>query len=108
RLVNEGVVSLERFIELSSTNPARILKLHNRGTLRAGSYADVTIIHPERTWTFDASRAKSKSRNTPFDGYTFQGGAVATIVGGRIVFLHPDFEHLSAPQSKAFAQRGKL
>ena len=108
RLVKEGVISLERFIELSSTNPARILTLKDRGTLRAGAHADVTIIDPERTWTFDVSRSKSKSRNTPFDSYSFRGAAVASIVSGRIVFLHPDFEHLSAPQSKAFAQRGKL
>ena len=108
RLVKEGVISLERFIELSSTNPARILTLKDRGTLRAGAHADVTIIDPERTWTFDVSRSKSKSRNTPFDSCSFRGAAVASIVSGRIVFLHPDFEHLSAPQSKAFAQRGKL
>src|SRR6266852_4981803 len=91
RLVNEGVISLERLVELCSTNPARVLQLENRGALRAGARADLTIIDPERTWTFDVSRSKSKSRNTPFDGYTFRGGAMATIVGGRIVHLHPDY-----------------
>ena len=92
RLVKLGVISLERFVELCSVNPARILALENYGTLRAGARADITIVDPELTWTFDVSRSKSKSRNTPFDGYKFRGAAVATFVAGRTVFIHPDFE----------------
>src|SRR2546423_1383927 len=91
RLVNEGVISLERLVELCATNPARILKLEDRGTLRPGARADVTMIDPERIWTFDPARSKSKSRNTPFGGYSFRGAAVATIVGGRIVYLHETY-----------------
>jgi dihydroorotase len=94
RLVNEGVISLERLVELCSTNPARIFSLEERGTLRAGSRADLTILDPELAWTFDVSRSKSKSRNSPFDGYTFRGGAVTTIVAGRIAYLHPDYGHI--------------
>jgi dihydroorotase len=94
RLVNEGVISLERLVELCATNPARVLRLEDRGTLRAGARGDLTIIDPEMAWTFDASSSKSKSRNTPFDGYQFRGGAVATIVGGRIVYLHPDYSRV--------------
>src|SRR5882757_7980713 len=90
-LVHEGVISLERLVELCSVNPARILNLTDRGTLRPGSRADLTILDPELTWTFDASRSKSKSRNTPFDGYTFHGAAVATLVAGRVAYLHPDY-----------------
>src|SRR5216117_2113274 len=91
RLVKPGVISLERLVELCSVNPARILALENYGTLRAGARADLTIMDPELTWTFDVSRSKSKSRNTPFDGYEFRGAAVATIVGGRIVYLHETY-----------------
>src|SRR6184192_416115 len=47
RLVNQGVISLERLIELCATNPARILALENYGTLRAGARADLTIMDPE-------------------------------------------------------------
>ena len=93
RLVNEGVISLERLVELCSTNPARIFNLEERGTFRAGSRADLTILDPELAWTFDVSRSKSKSRNTPFDGYAFRGGTVATLVAGRIAYLHPDYGH---------------
>jgi dihydroorotase len=104
RLVNEGVISLERLVELCATNPARVLRLEDRGTLRAGARGDLTIIDPEIAWTFDASSSKSKSRNTPFDGYQFRGGAVATIVGGRIVHLHPGYARIgTSKQSAALA-----
>jgi dihydroorotase len=86
RLVRPGIISLERLVELCATNPARILSLHDRGTLRAGARADVTVLDPEFAWSFDVSRSKSKSRNTPFDGYRFTGAAVATIVAGRVVY----------------------
>ncbi len=94
RLVNTGIISLERLVELCATNPARILKLQDRGSLSAGARADVTIIDPEMTWIFDVSRSKSKSRNTPFGGYSFRGGAVATIVKGRVAYLHPAYLRL--------------
>ncbi len=56
------------------------------------SWADVTILDPEIQWTYDVSRSRSKSRNTPFDGRAMKGAAVATIVGGRIVYRHPELE----------------
>ena len=96
RLVNEGLISLERLVELCATHPAQILNLEDRGTLRTRARADVTIIDPEMTWTFDVARSKSKSRNTPFDGYSFRGGVVATIVAGRILYLHPDYTRIIA------------
>jgi dihydroorotase len=76
---------LWRMVELFSSNPAKIFGLQGRGTLAVGSHADVTIFDPKKKWTFDASESKSKSRNTPFDGWSFTGKAVATIVGGEIV-----------------------
>ncbi|MFL6284401.1 MAG: dihydroorotase [Pyrinomonadaceae bacterium] len=86
RLVHGGRIGLERLVELFSVNPARIFRLEGRGTLRSGAWGDVTVLDPELRWTFDASRSKSKCRNTPFDGYTLQGAAVATIVAGRVVY----------------------
>ena len=86
RLVHTGIISLERLVELCSVNPARIFSLKDRGTLRAGAFADITIIDPNLQWTFDAAHSKSKSRNTPFDGWPFRGAAVATVVSGRIVY----------------------
>lgn len=76
---------LWRIVELFAANPSKIFGLERRGTLAVGSHADVTIFDPKKKWTFDASRSKSKSRNTPFDGWSFTGKAVATIVGGHVV-----------------------
>ena len=87
RLVHPGLITLERLVALFSVNPARIFRLEGRGTLRPGAHGDVTILDPELRWTFAAARSKSKSRNTPFDGYTFHGAAVATVVGGRLVYV---------------------
>ncbi|MEP6635746.1 MAG: dihydroorotase [Acidobacteriota bacterium] len=95
-LVHQGVISLERLVELCSTNPARIFSLADRGTLRENAWGDVTILDSELAWTYDVSQSKSKSRNTPFDGRAMQGAAVATIVGGRIVFSHPELDRRRA------------
>jgi dihydroorotase len=85
-LVHKGVIDLVRLIELCSTNPAKIFKLKNRGTLRVGAFADVTILDPDLNWTYKTADSKSKSKNSPFGGWNFTGAAVATIVGGRIVY----------------------
>jgi len=77
---------LTRVVELLSTNPAKIFGLEGRGTLAKGAHADVTIFDPAKKWTFDASQSRSKSRNTPFDGWKFTGKAVATIVSGEVVY----------------------
>jgi dihydroorotase len=86
RLVHRGVIGLERLVEMCSTNPARIFQLEGRGSLRPGARADVTILDPDLEWRFDAAQSKSKSRNTPFDGWTFRGAPVATVVAGRVVY----------------------
>jgi dihydroorotase len=76
---------LRRIVELLSSNPAKIFGLQGRGTLAVGSHADVSVFDPKKKWVFDASQSRSKSRNTPFDGWSFTGRAIATIVAGRIV-----------------------
>jgi len=83
-LVHKGVIDLARLIELCSTNPAKIFRLKDRGTLKPGSIADITILDPDLKWTYKNSESRSKSRNSPFDGWGFTGKAVATIVGGRV------------------------
>ncbi len=85
-LVHKGIIDLQKLVELCSANPAKIFNLKDRGTLKVGSIADVTIIDPELVWTYYNADSKSKSKNSPFDGWEFTGGVVATIVGGKIVF----------------------
>jgi len=85
-LVHKGVIDLVKLVELCSSNPAKIFRLENRGTLKVGSIADVTIIDPTLEWTYKNSNSKSKSANCPFDNWNFTGAPVATIVGGKIVY----------------------
>ena len=94
-LVHQGVIDLERLVRLCSTNPARIFGLKDRGTLMENAHADVTILDPACEWVFDVAASKSKSRNTPFHGRAMTGAAVATIVGGRLVYLNPDYTRIT-------------
>jgi dihydroorotase len=94
-LVHQGVIDLERLVALCSTNPARIFGLQERGSLAENSHADVTILDPTCEWVFDVTSSKSKSRNTPFHGRSMMGAAVATIVGGRLVYLNPDYSRFT-------------
>jgi dihydroorotase len=85
QLVHPGKISIVRLVELFTTGPARILGL-DRGTLAQGAPADVTIFSTDREWTYDVNKSFSKSRNSPFDGKTFKGGPVATVVAGEVVW----------------------
>lgn len=87
RVLHQGQsLSLPRIIKLMSSEPARLLNLTGRGTLAPGSYADVVLFDPTTQWTYDASKTRSKSRNTPFDGAPMQGRITHTISEGRIVY----------------------
>jgi dihydroorotase len=87
RLVHAGVISIARMIELLSVNPARVVSVEG-GSLSEGAPADVTILAPDLAVTVSAATMRSKSRNTPFDGWALRGGVAATIVGGRPVFVN--------------------
>ena len=97
-LVHAGLIDLERVVQMCSANPARIFGLADRGTLKPGAHADVTLLDPQLEWVFDVNRSKSKSRNSPFHGRSMCGAAVATIVGGRLVYLHPDYKRINEPK----------
>ena len=88
RLVHAGVVSLSRMVELLTINPARTLNLPG-GTLTEGGPADITVLSPDTSATVRAPALRSKSKNTPFDGWTLKGAVAATIVGGRVVYTNP-------------------
>ncbi|MBA7654887.1 Dihydroorotase [subsurface metagenome] len=86
KLVNKNIISLSRFIEMISTNPALILKLENKGRISVGADADLTILNLEKEIVVDVDSFKSKSRNNPFQGWELKGGPEMTIVGGKIVY----------------------
>ena len=89
RLVHAGHIPLRRMIELLSVNPARVLNLPG-GSLSEGAAADITVLAPDLPVHIEAAKLRSRSKNTPFDGWQLRGGVAATIVGGRVVFTNQD------------------
>jgi dihydroorotase len=83
QLVHSGRISLMRMVELFTTGPARVLGMERK--IVAGHPGDLTIFTPDQPWTYNVKKSASKSRNSPFDERPFKGGAMATIVAGRIV-----------------------
>lgn len=84
-LVDAKVLSLTDMIKKFTIEPAKLIGI-DRGTLAEGSVADITIFNPGAEVTVDKSKFKSKSKNTPFDGFRLKGKVAATIVGGEVVF----------------------
>ena len=80
-------------IELMSLNPARILNVAG-GALSEGAPADISILAPDLPVTVSVDRMRSKSKNTPFDGWSLRGGVAATMVGGRVVYVNDDWSDL--------------
>jgi len=85
QLVHTKRLSLADVIAKYTVNPARLLNL-NQGTLSVGADADVTVFDPDAEWVFEKGATASKSTNSPFYGWKLKGRAVATIVGGKVVW----------------------
>ncbi len=83
-LVHAGKLSLMRMVELFTTGPARVLG--RKRAISVGEPADLTIFSTAHPWTFHAKDSASKSTNTPFEGRSFRGAPMVTVVGGRIVY----------------------
>jgi dihydroorotase len=85
QLVHTGRISLWHLVSLMSANPARIIN-QPLGRLRVDGAADITLFAPELEWIYHAAEGRSKSRNSPFDGWKLKGAVTATVVGGKIVY----------------------
>ena len=85
-LHREWKMPLGRVLSLLSAQPAALLGLKGRGTLVIGSYADMVVFDPAAEWTYRAADTRSKSRNTPFDGWTMQGRVRWTVSEGRVAY----------------------
>jgi dihydroorotase len=84
RLVRAGHVDLSTLVARLSTGPARLLNLPG-GRLSPGAPADITVLDLDRPWSVDPATFQSRSRNTPFGGWTGVGAPVTTIVAGKVV-----------------------
>ncbi len=90
KLVEEGVISMSRMVELTSSNPAKILKLKNKGKIAEGMLADIAIVDANKEYIYDEKINKSKSKNSPLMGEKLKGAAVVTIKSGKVVFEFPE------------------
>jgi dihydroorotase len=83
-LIDKKILAPKQLIEKMTAAPAKILNL-NKGSLKAGSDADVIIVDPNFAWTVDINKFASHSRNSPFNGWQLKGKVLHTIVNGRLV-----------------------
>jgi dihydroorotase len=84
QLVHTKKISLARMVELFTTGPAHVLGMERK--LAAGQPADITIFSTTHQWKYSVNESPSKSRNSPFDGRTFQGAPMAAIVAGKFSY----------------------
>lgn len=87
-LVDEGVLTIERLVELMAHNPARIFEVRERGFLRPGYRADIVIVRPHSPWTVTAESIESKCRWSPVEGHEYQWRVEATLCNGHQVYHH--------------------
>ncbi len=85
RLVDDNILTLPQLVAKLTSRPAEIFKL-DQGTLGVGKQADVVVFDPNHEYTVEASRFKSKSKNSPFDGWPVRGQVLHTICNGKIIF----------------------
>jgi len=100
--VNAGKLTLERFVDLTSSGPARIFAMAGKGRIAAGYDADFTVVDLKRKETITNGWIASKSRWTPYDGKTVQGWPVGTVIRGRRVMWEGDLVTPSGGQAVRF------
>jgi allantoinase len=91
--VHEGRISLQRLVQVSCENPAKIYGLYpQKGAIRLGADADLVVVDPEETWTysFKTSYIKAKTQHGPYEGRTFRGRVKETLVRGQTVYVDHD------------------
>ena len=96
--VNQGNLSLERFVDLTAHGPQRIFGLAGKGRIARGWDADFTIVDKNHTRTIENSWIASRCGWTPFDGMKTRGWAVATVLRGQ--FVMRDFAAVAASRGQ--------
>lgn len=101
-LVDNGVISIERLVELMAHNPARLFEVSQRGFLRPGYKADVVLVKPNSPWTVDKECIQSKCGWSPMEGHTFQWQVRTTICNGHIIYNNGAFDTNSRGEALEF------
>ncbi|MGB5665442.1 MAG: amidohydrolase family protein, partial [Maribacter sp.] len=88
---HEGVISLEKIVEKMCHNPAKLFQINNRGFIKEGFYADITIVNPNEPWKVAKENIAYKCGWSPFEGNTFKSKVSHTFVNGHLAYENGKF-----------------
>lgn len=91
-LVDEGVLSIERMVEVMSHHPAKLFQVDKRGFLRPGYQADIVIVRPHTAWTVQKEIIQSKCGWSPMEGHEYQWQVEQTICNGYLIYNKGEFD----------------
>ena len=91
-LVDEGVLSIERMVEVMSHHPAKLFQVDKRGFLRPGYQADIVIVRPNTAWTVQKEIIQSKCGWSPMEGHEYQWQVEQTICNGHLIYNKGEFD----------------
>lgn len=91
-LVDSGVLTMERMVELMAHNPARLFEVDGRGFLREGFKADITVVRPHSPWTVTKDKIQSSCKWSPMEGHEYQWQVERTICNGHTVYNKGTFD----------------
>ena len=106
-LVDKGVLSVERMVELMCHNPARLFSIDGRGFLKPGYKADVAIVRPDSPWTVDRRCIQSKCGWSPMEGHTFNWQVRTTVCNGHIIYNNGAFDSESRGEALTFRKNAE-
>ena len=91
-LVDKGVLSIERMVEVMSHHPAKLFHVDKRGFLRPGYQADIVIVRPHTAWTVQKEIIQSKCGWSPMEGHEYQWQVEQTICNGHLIYNKGEFD----------------
>ena len=85
-LVDKGVLTMEKLVELMAHNPAKLFQVRKRGFLRQGYQADIVVVRPHTPWTVSEDNIQSKCKWSPMEGHEFQWSVQQTLCNGHLIY----------------------
>ena len=101
-LVDEGVLSIERMVELMCHHPARLFEVRDRGYIREGAKADLVIVRPQTSWTVTKDVIQSKCKWSPMEGHTYHWQVEKTFCNGHLIYNKGEFDDSSRGEEISF------
>lgn len=101
-LVDEGVLSIERMVEVMSHCPAKLFHVDKRGFLRPGYQADIVIVRPHTAWTVQKEIIQSKCGWSPMEGHEYQWQVEQTICNGHLIYNKGEFDEVYRGEELTF------